>query len=141
MILNNRILSYFSWFVALAATLGSLYFSQILKFPPCNLCWYQRIFMFPLVLMIPVGILKKDKNLPFYVLPLSLAGLAIAFYHELLQIGLITENLIPCSNGISCTTKYISLFGFVTIPLLSLMAFSFITLSMLAIWKRKNNAW
>ena len=105
-------LLHISWLQALAAMLGSLYFSDILHYPPCILCWYQRIAMYPLVLLIPIGILKKDKNLPYYVLPLSIIGTIIAFYHNLLYFNIIPQSLAPCVAGISCTTKFVEFFGF-----------------------------
>ena len=116
-----------SWVMAFVSMAGSLYFSEILHFPPCILCWYQRIAMYPLVVIIAVGILKKDRNLPYYVLPLSVIGGLIAGYHNLLNYQIIPESTAPCLAGISCTTKFIEWFGFITIPFLSLLAFMFIT--------------
>ena len=125
-----RILTYFSWLTATVATGGSLYFSEIAHLPPCVLCWYQRILMYPLVLIIAVGILRKDKGLPFYVLPLSILGMGVALYQYLLQRGILPNSIAPCTLGVSCTTKYVEYFGFVTIPFLSLMAFGVITACM-----------
>ncbi|EKD85593.1 MAG: disulfide bond formation protein DsbB [uncultured bacterium] len=122
---------------ATIATLGSLIFSEVLKFPPCIFCWYQRIFMYPLVIILAVGIWKKDKNLPYFVLPLSIIGLFISVYHNLLYYKIIPESATPCTLGISCTTKFIEWFGFVTIPLLSLGAFAAITLIVL-FYKKLN---
>ena len=119
-------LVYLSWIMATVATAGSLFFSEIWHLPPCVLCWYQRTMMYPLVLIISVGILRKDKNLPYYVLPLSLVGGAVAFVHNLLYYGILPEATVPCQLGISCTTRFFEWFGFVTIPLLSLAAFSVI---------------
>lgn len=116
-------LLYIAWVQSLLAIGGSLYFSEILKFPPCILCWYQRIFIYPLVLIIPVGIMSKDKKLPLYVLPLSITGTVIAIYHNLLYWNILPETIAPCIAGASCTTKFVEFFGFVTIPLLSLCAF------------------
>lgn len=113
---------------SIAATAGSLIFSELLKFPPCILCWYQRIFMYPLIVILAVGIWKKDKNIPFFVLPLSIIGLIISFYHNLLYYGIIPESSAPCVLGISCTTKFIEWFGFITIPFLSMISFLLITL-------------
>lgn len=110
----------------------SLYFSDIMKLVPCVLCWYQRVMLYPLVVIIPIGILKNDKNIPFYVLPFSVIGMIIALYHNLLYYGVIPEAIAPCTFGVSCTTKLIELFGFVTIPMMSLIAFSVITISMSA---------
>lgn len=129
------LLLYLVWLQALVAMLGSLFFSEILHFPPCVLCWYQRIAMYPLVLLLPVGILTKDKKVGQYALPLALIGLGVAIYHCLLYYQLIPESLAPCIQGISCTTKYIEWFGFVTIPLLSLVSFLSIIIGL--IWQHK----
>lgn len=130
---------YFAWAVAVLATLGSLYFSEIAGFVPCVLCWYQRLFMFPLAITLTVGILRADPKVHLYVLPLALAGTAIGFYQTLLQYGVIAENLAPCVAGISCTTRYINWFGFVTIPLLSLFSFLTIVTLMFLYTKQKND--
>lgn len=122
---------YIAFMQALSATLGSLFFSEVLLFPPCVLCWYQRIVMYPLVVILAVGIYTQDRHVIRYVLPLSVVGLLIAFYHNLLYYHILPESVAPCTMGISCTTKQIEWFGFITIPLLSLIAFAIITLSML----------
>jgi disulfide bond formation protein DsbB len=126
---------YLAWIQSIVATLGSLYFSEVMKFPPCVLCWYQRIFMYPLVFILAVGMVRKDKKIYTYVLPLSVTGLLIAIYHNLLYYQIIPESIAPCVNGVSCTTKFIEWFGFITIPFLSLVAFSVITLCMLFLWR------
>ncbi len=131
-------LPYLAWGTALVAMLGSLYFSEIRKFAPCILCWYQRICIYPLVFIIPVGILRKDKNLPYYVLPLSIIGVFISIYHNLLYYGILPESSAPCLSGVSCTTKFIEYFGFITIPLLSLVALTIITISMLIYRKSQS---
>lgn len=128
--------AYLAWFVVLVSISGSLYFSEIKLYAPCVLCWLQRVAMYPLIVILTVGIILKDKNLPLYVLPLSIFGSIIAFYHTLLNYGIISEGLGPCQFGVSCTTKYIEWFGFVTIPLLSLTAFLLITLLMLLYRKK-----
>ncbi|MEJ0021880.1 MAG: disulfide oxidoreductase [Candidatus Doudnabacteria bacterium] len=134
---NNSL--YLAWGTALIAMLGSLYFSNVRNFPPCVLCWYQRICMYPLVIILGVGILKKDKNLPFYVLPFSLIGLGISIYHNLLYYKILPESLSPCVAGVSCTTKFIEYFHFVTIPFLSFVAFLVINLMMYVYLKSKND--
>lgn len=128
MIKDKKILLYLSWTVAFISVLGSFYFSHILGFAPCTLCWYQRGFMYSLLLVITVGILRRDPNLPYYALPLSIGGLLIGIYHNLLYYGVIKETLGPCTLGISCVTKYIEWFNFVSIPLLSLISFIIITI-------------
>ncbi len=137
--LLRKFVLYIALLQALVATLGSLYFSEIAKLPPCVLCWYQRILMYPLVIIIAVGIIRKDKYLPFYVLPLSIFGFVIALYHYLLQRGILPESTAPCIQGISCTTKQVEWFGFVTIPFLSLVAFAVVTSCMLLLLKQKND--
>ncbi|MBI2600427.1 disulfide bond formation protein B [Candidatus Daviesbacteria bacterium] len=131
-------LVYLAWVQALIATLGSLYFSEILGFVPCILCWYQRILTYPLVIIIAVGILLKDKKLAFYVLPFSLLGMVVAFYQYLLQMGVIADQLGPCSLGVSCTSVYIEWFGFITIPFLSLLSFAIITACMYVSLKERK---
>lgn len=124
---------YIAWLQAFVATIGSLYFSEIQKLPPCLLCWYQRIFMYPLVIIIAVGMLKKDKHLPYYVLPLSIIGALIALYQYLLQLGVFPEQIAPCTIGVSCSSTDFVVLGFVTIPFLSLLAFLLITFC-LGLW-------
>lgn len=140
--LNPKYLLYIAWIQSLLATLGSLYFSEIAKFPPCVLCWYQRIVMYPLVWIIAFGIVKKDKNMPLYALPLSIIGFLIASFHVLLYYKIIPEASAPCIQGISCTTKYIEFFGFITIPFLSWLGFALITICLVVylklIAKEKN---
>ncbi len=122
---------YLALIQAIAATLGSLYYSEIRHFTPCTLCWYQRILIYPLVIIFIVGILRKDKKLYLYALPMSILGGLIALYHVLLQKGILPEAIAPCTLGATCTTKYTGYFGFITIPVMSLTAFSVITLCML----------
>ena len=122
---------YLAFLVAWVSMVGSLFFSEILKLPPCVLCWYQRIAMYPLVIIFIIGILKKTKEVVLYSMPLAVIGAAIAFYHNLLYYKLLPESATPCIQGVSCTTKYIEYFGFITIPLLSLLAFIFITICLI----------
>jgi disulfide bond formation protein DsbB len=131
----ERIVVYIAWIQAFVATAGSLFFSEVLHFPPCVLCWYQRIFMYPLVFLLGVGIVRKDKKIYSYVLPLSIIGSLIALYHSLLYWKIIPENAAPCTAGVSCTTKFIEWFGFITIPFLSLLAFLLITFCMGLLWR------
>jgi disulfide bond formation protein DsbB len=118
------LLIFAGWLIASAATLGALFFSEVMELPPCVLCWYQRIFMFPLVLLLPLGLFPFDPKVVRYALPLALAGAAIAVVHVLLVAGVIPESVTPCARGVPCSETQIEWFGFVTIPLLSLLAFS-----------------
>ena len=132
----NWAILFMCWLIAVAATLGSLFFSEIMQFPPCILCWYQRIFLFPLVFIFTTGLFAGDGSVVRYALPLAVAGWLVALYHNLLYSGIIPESIQPCSQGVSCTEKYIDLFGFLTIPALSLLSFSAI-LVLLAICNRR----
>lgn len=123
---------------ATTATVISLYFSNILRFPPCDLCWYQRIAMYPLVPLLVVGILKKDKNLPLYVLPLSIFGGVVAFYQYLLQMGVVPSTVASCTFGVSCSIRYIDFLGFITLPLLSLAAFAII-IGCMVLYSKSNS--
>ena len=113
-----------AWLVASLSTLGALFFGEVMKLPPCNLCWYQRIFMFPLALILPIGLFPFDRKVIRYALPLALLGWLFAVFHMLLVAGVIPESIKPCTQGVPCSVKVIEWFGFVTIPLLSVLAFS-----------------
>ncbi len=128
---TNEILPYLAWLIALVATVGSLFFSEIMQLPPCVLCWYQRIAMYPLVLIIGVGIVTRDSRMKNYAMPISLAGLAISIYHNLLYYGILPESIAPCTEGISCTSRQIEWLGFITIPLLALTSFVGLALCLL----------
>lgn len=130
-IIRRGILLYLAWVVALLATVGSLFFSEVMGLPPCALCWYQRIAVYPLVLIIGTGIVLRDTRVRAYALPLALAGLAVSVYHNLLYYGIIPETLTPCSEGASCTERQVEWFGFITIPLMGLASFVGITLCLI----------
>lgn len=125
------------WLLAAASALGSLFFSHVMGFAPCVLCWYQRIALFPLVLVLPAGLFPFDAKAAKFALPLSVAGLLTAVYHNLLYAGLIPKSIQPCAQGVSCTEKYIELFGFLSIPMMSLLAFTAMT-ALLVVIKRRN---
>lgn len=138
-ILSSSILSFFprkailfSFIVALIATLGSLFFSEIAGFEPCKLCWFQRILMYPQVILLAIAFLKKDKNIADYSIALSTIGAVIAAYHYYLQVG--GTQIFPCSTvgySVSCSQKFILQFGYITIPMMSLTAFLLILFFMI----------
>jgi disulfide bond formation protein DsbB len=115
--------AYAAWLIAVLATLGSLFLGEVMKLPPCSLCWYQRICLYPLTAVIAVGILLRDRNLVSYALPLVLAGLGFSLYHNLLYYGVIPESLSPCTAGVPCSARQIEWLGFIGIPLLALGGF------------------
>lgn len=114
---------YINWGIALFSMVTSLIFSESMHLPPCSLCWYQRIFMYPLVFIIPVGIIRRDQHIGWYTFILSLIGLLIAAYHNLIYYEVVEEGFKLCSAGLSCKTKMFELFGFLSIPTMSLLAF------------------
>ncbi len=129
---------FFCWLLVSLSTTGSIFFSSVMEFAPCVLCWYQRICLFPLVLILGVGLLSFDKNVVKYSLPLAAAGWLVALYHTLLYSGIIPESIQPCTRGVSCTEEYIDLFGFITIPMLSLLSFTTIITLLLILQRRIN---
>jgi disulfide bond formation protein DsbB len=129
---------YIVWFSSLAAMLGSLFFSEVMKFPPCVLCWYQRIAIYPLAILLPVAIIRDEAaSFRKYALLLTAAGFAIAAYHNLIYYGVVSEALSPCREGASCSSRQLEWLGFVSIPLLSLGAFA-LNLVVLAFSFRKE---
>jgi len=133
------LLVFLSWLVASIAMLGSLFFSEIAEFPPCSLCWYQRILMYPLVPIFLIALFPLDIKIFRYAIPLSLIGLVISIYHNLLQLEIIPETMTPCLEGVPCSGIYIEWFGFITIPLMSFIAFSTILALMIALYRRQPN--
>ena len=124
-----------AFLIAFAATVGSQFFERILAFPPCDLCWYQRIFMYPLAVILGIAMLKKDHNVRSYCLVLSVIGFTLAVYHYLLQLF---PTVLPCtSSTLSCAPRQWEVFGFISIPFLSGSAFLGIIILM---WlgKKKN---
>ena len=116
--------------IAVGATFGSLYFSEIRNFVPCEYCWYQRIVMYPLALILLIATIRRDKNIIPYALSLSLSGLALSAYHY--QLQLFPEQSSSCGFDASCTYQWIEVFGFITIPLLALTSFAFISMILIA---------
>ena len=116
--------------IAIGATLGSLYLSEIRNFVPCEYCWYQRIVMYPLALILLIATIRRDKNIIPYALSLSLSGLALSAYHY--QLQLFPEQSSSCGFDASCTYRWIEVFGFITIPLLALTSFVFISMILIA---------
>ncbi len=127
-----------AWIQAFVGMIGSLFFSLVMQLPPCDLCWYQRIAMYPLIIILGLGILRKDKTSLDYAFPLAIIGWLIAVYHNLLYYNILPEAMAPCKAGVSCTTKYIEWFGFVTIPLLACIGFSVILVCLYFAKKKKK---
>ncbi|TYR81563.1 disulfide bond formation protein B [Priestia megaterium] len=125
----------FSWIVALVATLGSLAFSELLHFIPCTFCWYQRILMYPLTILLGIAVYQNDQLIYKYVLPFSIIGMALSGYHYALQKIPALKAFETCTSGVPCSGQYINWLGFITIPFLAFIGFTLITLMMFLLRK------
>lgn len=112
-----------AWIVALSATLGALFIGEIMGQAPCDLCWYQRIFMFPLAILLAIAAFRGDAGVTAYALPLVAFGTAIAGFHSLYYAGLIPKTIEPCGAGPSCASAEMTILGVAPLPYLSLAAF------------------
>jgi disulfide bond formation protein DsbB len=115
-----------AWLVALLSTLSALFIGEVMGQMPCVLCWYQRIFMFSLAIILGIAVWRNDAEIWIYTLALAIPGWLIAVYHGLLYSGVIPEPIKPCTDtGPSCSGKDMLIFSF-PIPLLSIIAFTII---------------
>ena len=123
---------YAAWLIALMATFGALFIGEVLGQTPCVLCWYQRIAMFPLSLILGVGCLTNDQCIGRYAFPLVFIGGAIALWHSLLYAGIIKEAIVPCArSGPSCTDSAMLTVANLPIPYLSFISFVAIAISLI----------
>ncbi len=121
-----------AWAVATTSTLGSLYLSEIANYPPCDLCWYQRIAMYPLVVLLGVAALRRDAQVRWYVVPVAGVGLGISVYHYLLERFPDSVTSV-CTTDVPCSVVWVWKFGFLSIPAMAGMGFALIiTLVLLA---------
>jgi len=117
-------LVFMAWVLVTAATLGSLFFSEVMAVPVCVLCWYQRIAMYPLVVILAIGLFPYDKDVVRYAGVLAAIGWLLAIFQVLLVAGIIPEKIQPCVQGIPCSETHVSLLGFLNIPVLSFLTFT-----------------
>lgn len=117
--LKSRTLA-FGFMVSLLAVVGSLIYSNVIGYPPCELCWIQRIFIYPQFVLYAIALWKNDKTVFKYAFALALLGLVVAIYHNWIDLG--GSQFIACDTAVSCTRRYVAAFGFVTIPFMSLSA-------------------
>lgn len=122
-----------AWVTSLVATLGSLYFSEVRLYEPCTLCWYQRMVMYPLVVILAIGIIRKDHHVAIYSTIFSFIGLCFSAYHYSIQKISFLADTVPSCGRIPCTGQYINWYGFMTIPFLALTAFLIILICSLFI--------
>ena len=118
------LLIFAAWILATSATLVSLFFSEIMQVPVCVLCWYQRIAMYPLVLILALGLFPYDPKVARYAGPLVASGWVLALFHVLLVAGIIPKSAQPCVKGIPCSETHVAFFGFLNIPIMSLLVFT-----------------
>lgn len=123
------------WVVSLVATLGSLYFSEIRQYIPCDLCWIQRIFMYPLVIIIGVAYVQKNVRIAATTMIFAIIGGCISLYHYGLQKLAFLAEAAPSCGQVPCTGQYINWLGFITIPFLALTAFILIAGMSIYLWK------
>ncbi len=129
--------------ISLASIFGSLFFSEIMKFPPCNLCWYQRIFIYPIALIILMGLYLGSKDTNKFVTPFVFLGLIFSAYHNLVYYKII-QVIVPCTESSPCTAQQLNYLGFITIPLLSFCAFvalSILNIITIKIESKKGYLW
>ncbi len=129
--LNQNILLVL-FLLSLGATLGSLAYSNVIGFVPCELCWFQRILMYPQFIVLFMAWLKKDKNVILYLLPLSVIGACVSFYHSLVHWGIGTSLLACTANGGECGKVYVLAYNYITIPFMAFSMFVYlITISII----------
>ncbi len=119
-----------AWTVALVATLGSLYYSEVAHFIPCTLCWYQRIAMYPLAIVLGIAAFRRDGGIWRYAVPLAATGLAISIYHTFIEwFPSLAADF--CSLEVPCSAAYVTEFGFVGIPFMAACGFAVIIVLLL----------
>ena len=123
---NGWLLIFTACIIATLATLGSLFFSEVMAIPICELCWYQRIALYPLVLVLAMSLFPYNPGIVRIAGALAALGWLAALFQVLLVAGIIPENAQPCVQGIHCSETHVLLLGFLNIPVLSLLAFSLI---------------
>jgi disulfide bond formation protein DsbB len=114
----------FAFIIATLSTIGSLYYSDIAKFSPCKLCWFQRIFMYPQTFLLGLAFWRNDKKIADYIILLSFIGGLFAAYHYYLQLA--PHALLPCSTvgfSVSCSDRFVMHYGYITLPFMALTAF------------------
>lgn len=131
-------LTFAAWVVALGSTMGALFIGEVMGQAPCDLCWFQRAFMFPLAVVLAVAAYRSDGGAWFYAAPLAAIGWLIAGFHNLLYFNIIPTAIKPCGQGPSCSGDAMRLFGSLPIPTLSLAAFTAIIILLLIVRRRTS---
>ncbi|MBE1554939.1 disulfide oxidoreductase [Sporosarcina limicola] len=123
------------WTVSLVATLGSLYFSEVRGYEPCTLCWYQRIIMYPTILISGVALFQKNARIALTIAVFAIVGGSMSLYHYGIQKFSYLSDSAPACGDVPCTGQYINYLGFITIPFLALVAFLIILITSLFMMK------
>jgi disulfide bond formation protein DsbB len=119
---------YLAWLVSVVSLCGSLYLSEIMRLEPCKLCWFQRICMYPLAILLGIASYKNDRGIIPYAKTLSVIGMCISLFHYLEQKIPGMQKVLPCTVGVPCSSQYMNWLGFITIPFLALLGFFLITI-------------
>ncbi len=120
-----------AWIVAVVTTLGSLYYSKVQEFIPCELCWYQRICVYPFAVILGIAAWRRDAAIRIYAIPIFVIGIVISTYHTFIQAYPPDSGTSFCSAEAPCTTRYVWQFGFVSLPFMALSAFVLMTVLLL----------
>lgn len=136
--IHSHILKVVFW-SAFVASVGSLIYSNIIGFPPCDLCWWQRVLLYPQVLLAGMAMWKKDKTLIEYIFPMSIIGAVVALYQSAVQWGLLTSSVLNCvSVGGECAKVYVNEFGYITIPFMSFSIFVYLIALKMIFYKSRK---
>ncbi|MBL0422533.1 disulfide bond formation protein B [Ramlibacter sp. AW1] len=128
-----------AWIVALVSTAGALFVGEVMGMTPCLLCWYQRILMFPLALILGMATFSEDRRGAVYALPLAVGGALLAGYHTALVAGWVPPWWIPCGTGPSCGDQSLAILAGIQLPWLSLGAFVAVVLLLLAFLRKTSS--
>ncbi len=126
--------------VAVVATLGSLYYSEVAHFIPCRLCWYQRIAMYPMAVVLPIAAIRRDVGIRIYMIAFPVIGLGISIYHYLVQHVPSLQGGTSCDPTAPCSAAYVETFGFITIPFMAGSGFLLVAVLLASTWRDADSA-
>ena len=127
----GRIALPLAWIVAVVTMLGSLYYSKVMEYVPCELCWYQRICIYPFAVILGIAAWRRDAGIRVYAIPVFAIGMLISIYHTWIQAFPPSDGTSFCTADAPCTTRYVWEFGFVSLPFMALSAFVVMTVLLL----------
>lgn len=132
------LLLFVAWLVVTVAMLTSLFLSEVMDVPVCQLCWYQRIALYPMVPILALALFPYDPGVVRYATALSVIGWLLSMYHVLLVAGVIPETVQPCEQGIPCSETHIAWLGFLNVPVLSLLTFTVVGVLLFLVTKVRS---